>query len=370
MINLASSALSGQKPVIPATIQDRRAIPAAKRPAVQKITAFEGLRGILSLTVCLSHIGLNTVAEKLGLHVRFELAVDIFFALSGFVLAKNYYFGQRTFAKLLAGRIARLYPLHMLTLLWCAALAHKSGLDGTLLLQNMLLLQNIGLPPNIWSFNFPSWSISVEIVASLCFFVVLRRSSAALVLWLTAAGIMICALDAAGAVSPSQNHLGIVNSGLARGAAGFCIGAAAFLIVERLPERLYGGLGRMSWLPPLCLAPFFLLGSWTPLTAALFAGVTLLVLVATASNQGTGPLSLPPLVFLGAISYSVYLLHIPILLTAIELFGDAGARGLLAKCLMVMAVLAASAICYHAYEMPMQRLLLSMLTGRGKSQPI
>jgi peptidoglycan/LPS O-acetylase OafA/YrhL len=63
----------------------------------EKITSIEGLRGVLALLVCLGHLGLNTVAGLFGITIRTGFAVDIFFVLSGFVLARSYYFGKRSF---------------------------------------------------------------------------------------------------------------------------------------------------------------------------------------------------------------------------------------------------------------------------------
>jgi peptidoglycan/LPS O-acetylase OafA/YrhL len=115
-------------------------------------------------------------------------AVMFFFCLSGFIFYWLYsakvherIVGPATFALL---RLSRLYPLHLATLLVCLAL--QAPLITTLghpfiyenqdvrhFVLNLLLMQYWGFE-NEWSFNGPSWSISVEIFLYIAFFVACR----------------------------------------------------------------------------------------------------------------------------------------------------------------------------------------------------
>jgi len=124
---------------------DRRGGSVAHSPW-PKLQSIEELRGLLALLVCLGHLGLNTVAVQVGLYVRFRLAVDLFFVLSGYVLTLNYHFHQRTFLSLLVGRVARLYPLHALTLLMtvCVFRATSKPVDWNAVWQHAFLVHNIG----------------------------------------------------------------------------------------------------------------------------------------------------------------------------------------------------------------------------------
>ena len=332
----------------------------------QKLASFEGLRGVLALTVCIGHIGLNTVTERFGFHVRFELAVTMFFTLSGFVLARSYYFQRRTFWRLFSGRVARLYPLHLLTFLWCVSLAvlERKSLDPPLIFQNIFLLQNIGLHPNRWEFNVPSWSISVEMLASLLFYFVLLRRRAVLLPALVIAGIAGSALAAASGLDPAQNYLSVINIGVLQGTSGFCLGSAAYLATLNPPPIFT----RLRWLTPvlfLAVALFFVLPNWSWVAGGLFALCSVLAVTFSAINDDATFLSSRPFVYLGAISYSIYLLHIPVLITAVYLFSDDRSRGLVAKSLLVLAVLLISAICHRYFELPMQRLLLYCMADRN-----
>ena len=327
-----------------------------------KLASLEGLRGILALTVCAGHLGLNNLGAQFGFQVRFDAAVDVFFAISGFVLSRAYYLERRSFRDLAVSRFARLYPLHLLTMLWCLLLSYNGGIDWTQFWQNIFLIQNVGLPPNRWAYNFPSWSISVEMAISLAFYFVMRRDRAWLPPLLLATGISMSAFATSSGLTPALNHGGVFNSGLLRGFSGFCLGAAAYLLTVHAPEACRR-FSRVGSLAILALIPCFLMEAWWWLSSGVFAALIFLSVLAAASDGEMPVLSSRPFVWLGAVSYSVYLLHIPIYWTAGALFGEERLIGL-AKIPLLLAVLAASAVCFRLFELPMQKLLLIWLRPR------
>lgn len=107
----------------------------------------------------------------------YGLFVDMFFILSGFVISYSYpstSTGLRSYSRFLVRRIARIYPLHLLTLLAFVVLAwagvpgptsHASLLDFT---HNVFLVQAWGVTDHL-SFNSPSWSISAELFCYVLF---------------------------------------------------------------------------------------------------------------------------------------------------------------------------------------------------------
>lgn len=106
----------------------------------------------------------------------FGLFVDMFFILSGFVISYSYpaSTGVRSYTRFLVRRIARIYPLHVLTLLVFAGLAligiagptEHSGVSD--FLYNLFLIQAWGVTDHL-SFNSPAWSISAELFCYLLF---------------------------------------------------------------------------------------------------------------------------------------------------------------------------------------------------------
>ncbi|MGY3079930.1 peptidoglycan/LPS O-acetylase OafA/YrhL [Bradyrhizobium sp. LM6.10] len=106
----------------------------------------------------------------------YGLFVDMFFILSGFVISYSYPSdarGLKAYSRFMIRRIARIYPLHFLTLLVFVLLigfgldrsARSTPLD---FLYNLVLLQAWGVTDHL-SFNSPSWSISAEFFCYLVF---------------------------------------------------------------------------------------------------------------------------------------------------------------------------------------------------------
>lgn len=107
------------------------------------------------------------------------VGVSFFFVLSGFIIAYNYQeklkdnkIDKRTFW---VARIARIYPLHWLTLFIAAILGSYVIASGTLdWLKHFLAsltLTNAYIPKAdyFFSFNSPSWSLCCEQLFYICF---------------------------------------------------------------------------------------------------------------------------------------------------------------------------------------------------------
>lgn len=107
------------------------------------------------------------------------IGVTFFFILSGFILAYSYQrkilskqIGLRRFYR---RRFARIYPLHLLTLL-LAIPVNREDLTGTVTAVGAKLLAHLTLTQSLWlegsvyrAFNNPSWSISDEVFFYLLF---------------------------------------------------------------------------------------------------------------------------------------------------------------------------------------------------------
>jgi peptidoglycan/LPS O-acetylase OafA/YrhL len=117
-----------------------------------------------------------------GLVRRGYLGVDGFFMLSGMILARVHPELATSTAgtfSFLGKRLARIYPLHLATILILAAL-FLAGVEGGVtprdpsrfawpsLLQNLTLIQGWGFA-NQGAWNYPSWSVSTEWAGYLLF---------------------------------------------------------------------------------------------------------------------------------------------------------------------------------------------------------
>ena len=114
-----------------------------------------------------------------------HLAVQLFWALSGFVLCHSYMSRVDTsWRQFFWARFSRLYPLHLITLITVAILQlinqrvlgsfriHEYN-DVKHFIFNVFFMQGWGFADG-FSFNSPTWSVSVEIVVYVMFFILLK----------------------------------------------------------------------------------------------------------------------------------------------------------------------------------------------------
>lgn len=163
----------------------------------QRFEALDAFRGLCALSVVVFHMHLIGSITELDFFRGSAIFVEFFFVLSGFVLAHGYGFKENlNFSTFMKSRFFRLYPLHFFMLMVFIALefgklfAYKySGIvfnrepfTGATaiseLVPNLLLIQSWTPFTDGLSFNFPSWSISIEfyIYALLFLSIILFKS--------------------------------------------------------------------------------------------------------------------------------------------------------------------------------------------------
>ena len=129
------------------------------------------------------------------IYLKGEFAVQIFWCISGLILAHAYVKQERTgLAKFSLARFSRLYPLHLLTLLVVVVIQFVSMKSfGTYQIYwqndlyhfftNLFFVQAWGKLGDGFSFNAATWSVSVEILVYFIFFALLpllRRGNIAI----------------------------------------------------------------------------------------------------------------------------------------------------------------------------------------------
>ena len=183
-----------------------------------------------------------------------RLGVDLFFALSGFILTHTYLerLGRRLRAQSSAGfwwlRLARVYPVHLVMLIVAgiAVIAQAKVTGGTLdrdwlnpldFGKNLLLVQEWGPSPQRgWS--FVAWSLSMEWLAYLAFPVIVlllwRMHRSLRTGWLILAWIVVLVPLMALAMRTSDPYYTDAWGSTIRLATEFTAGAITYLIVRRL----------------------------------------------------------------------------------------------------------------------------------------
>lgn len=342
--------------------------------SAREVAPLTGIRGLAALVVLLGHAELWS---RSGAHTfPAQVAVDLFFVLSGFVISLTYLGeggrGVSDWKGYGLARFARIYPLHLATAtalgLVGAALAVRAGkvlpnatFNFGQVIQELLLTSPLPVIGSDVVWNNPSWSIGIEWWVYFTLFPVL-----ALAAWrLPARGAVALALVVTGALAlwlslDPAVHVTRGWPAFARGLSGFLAGWAAWRL-SIAPNR---------WVPPTWLAGA--LGVGVLVVAFAFARfiaeppwfclplLPLLIYALAVSPGAAGRfLSLPPLMWLGDISYSTYMLHVPVLLIMEQVGGVGRALGgplvWMTICLAVSLPLGEAS--YRLFERPAQRLI-------------
>lgn len=313
---------------------DRSTSCPEKALVAPRLYELDSMRAIAALGVICWHYVHAFGSAPLG-HIlapfygRGLLMVDFFFVLSGFVLTRAFWTEGRAphFAANVRARIARMYPLHAATLCSVAALqcylVIRMGMapfvyqynDIYHFILNALLLNASGLQQG-FSFNAPAWSISTEFLVNVAFLGLITLPSRIARMALALLGAVALACMATRGVINGTRAFGFVDNDLIRTFAGFVVGVAAALLQSRarwkqprwagdfLAVAIAIGCGIYLATPRL----------WSNLgdMAVCFVGFPALILSVIASEKVRAALRIRPLVYLGEISYSIYLVHFPL----------------------------------------------------------
>ena len=305
------------------------------------------------------------------------LGVEVFFILSGFILSHVYLpsteEGRFRYGPFLWARLARIYPLHLICLAAIGALGVGAVLAGRVidpnilnlpsLAPNLLLVHAWGLAP-VSGWNHPSWSISAEWFAYLSFpafawaAIKLRRRPQ------LAVALALALVFVLNAVFLRLAGFSLTRATIAWGALRivpcFAYGCALYLLwrsgaVQSRTAALAGALFFGAALVVGAQA-----GAPDPALVAVAGGMILFL--ASLSSTGSKVLSHPVLVYLGEISYSIYMVHA--LWDLVFANGAAAALHLDAKRLplglwliLLAGVVPLAAASYHLVERPARERL-------------
>ena len=309
-------------------------------PEAAKIQSLEGLRGLMAWWVALGHISL-TFGWDLPIIDRNRLAVDVFILLSGFVIARLIDRKQEPYGPYILRRGFRLFPLYLVVLVVSSALLQvqlgaweafpvqtdqnikrialaQEGIDNFVahFLVHLPLAQGL-VPSSVLQSSATTlvgqaWSISLEWQFYLLapFFMWCTRSWKGLVIGLGVVVLLTLAtLFVRGGFLGDKIFL-------------FGLGICTYLYFDR-PEERRKWLAGAALFAVLTVARY---GVWQFVPLAIW-----IVTIAAAILHNRRPigyiqslLSAKPLVHLGQISYSVYLLHMIPLYTSIYLLERQG----------------------------------------------
>jgi peptidoglycan/LPS O-acetylase OafA/YrhL len=293
----------------------------------------------------------------------FAMFVDFFFILSGFVIGLTYSESVNNAGEILVflqKRIARIYPMHILTLgifiipTILGFSAHPEKWNSYSLISELLLIQSWPVHAPL-PYNFVSWSISVEWAMYLLFpaFIwVLRRAGIGGLLAIIVGGyIGVEALLQSGVYNPPLWFM--INNPL-RAIPSFLIG----VVISQRFQRVEIKNGIWIGLASFCLSIFcMIVHAPTAVSIALFSFTVL----ATARGYVTEPyvpLDNRVTLALGNCSYSLYMLHaifLGVLLDKLWPKFNLGQVPISVGIIIWLILIAASMLCYHQFEVRMRR---------------
>lgn len=348
----------------------------------EALPALTSIRGVAAVGVVLFHLrdSYSGQTNWLEFFSRGSMGVDLFFVLSGFILAHVYgNFNGQAPAKLdwhrfIVARVARIYPLHLVTLLamlmlvmtWPAFARRYEDYTSTFsFVLNLLLIQNWGLIRVSW--NIPSWSISAEWLMYLLFpllamprFWTTASSSKLLALMFIIVSAQLTLVHYKG----WNDYGGMALGGMSRVLFEFSLGFAARHYWNRVDPgpTLALNSAQIAFATGLLVCTAFepLWFCFVPLAAALIC--TLACRDAVLSRI----LSVAPLVYLGEISYSLYMWHWLILNSAntanapswLEGWSERYAVDVSAAAQLAVTIFAA-VLSYHFLEQPCRQAIMA-----------
>lgn len=368
--------------------------PGVRGKGEMRFTALDSWRGIAAISVMFFHLSFNGFFYFFPPVRHAGLSVSFFFVLSGFVMTHAYghRLGTGTEARqFVIRRFGRLYPLHLATLAVLVLLelaklflisrgisagqgAFEGSNDLTTLVANIFLLQAV-IPFPDYSWNGPSWSISVEFYTYLLFCAVMllcRRATvlAALLVAVASAVSLLMLEHIFGSLHETQGM------GLLTCIMGFFVGHIAYHLHTRrarTPLRnatlcelgCIGVTMMIYWFDPFPM----------PVTILWFAIVILVF--AHSAGAVSRVLERPLFTRLGELSYSIYMLHYVLIailsgvmraaqsVLHIPLYQEVGDELLLGfgppgtmdvvALLFAVTVIIVSVLSYRFIEMPGQR---------------
>ncbi|RZI40196.1 acyltransferase [Herbaspirillum sp. HC18] len=308
------------------------------------IRSIEGVRGIAALLVALYH--LNIGSSYFSIIRNGYLFVDLFFVLSGFVICASYANSLRGLADIryfIIRRFGRLFPLLAFStvvfvlasnaIVLAKQIAIASGQaavlnnpgalayhfpDAAEIVSTLTLTHSLGLFDHL-ILNTPTWSISTEFYTYMLFAAVCMLASGgarlAILAALSIAGLIVSVwasvnihncLEEKGCLSLTYDF------GFVRCVHSFCLGALSYYSSRLL--RVNATAVQLT----ILFALFILLTLVDHVPVAAFAFPVVFAGMVIGLARDSGPLAdaLKPRLFqvLGQRSYSIYLLHMPLLL--------------------------------------------------------
>ncbi len=368
----------------------------------RRIEALDGIRGFAAVVVVIDHclmvfprfsdriapslrsdpVAFLLQSTPLGLVWDGTAAVMVFFVLSGFVLSLPWLDGRPlSYPIFVIRRVFRIYVPYIVAVALGVGLA--SGLSGFRppALSTWFYTTNWAEPFSVQvaldqlfmlgrhiSFDNATWSLNYEMRISLVFPILLlpllRLRFYGAVLSIVAAVLLAKLAQSLAGASPLLKATGMT----LHYAALFILGAAAAQLSGRMRRRLEALPGWVTL--GLCLLGLLILALPSPYQPdfCMGCGAAMIILIASTHGPVARFLERPAVQVTGRISYSLYLVHLLVLLSVVHLTYGVVPLSLAVACVLPLSLLLAW-LFNRAVEQPAIRLGRSLSNGRFTPVP-
>lgn len=284
------------------------------RPGEERIAGLDVLRGFAAVAVMLHHHGQYydvLYPGRIPLSVDLgpgHFGVELFFIVSGFVILMTIE-RKKTVREFVVSRAARLMPAFLAALMMATAIRTLSPvplLDTPTVPQ---FLANLTMAPALFgqtAMDMPYWTLTYELVFYIGMGLILALGMLRWTEWFGLLGVAVSCLFIATLDVRLHHRSSIV----------LLVYYSNFFLIGICLHRIHGGVARpVTWLALIAAVAVTVLGGgersfdapgrlYLPLTLAFTA------LVWFAISRHGRWLAWRPLVFLGRISYPLYLVHV------------------------------------------------------------
>ena len=338
-----------------------------------------GLRGLAALLVVMFHLQEWFVALAPS---RAFLATNLFFVISGFVIALSYedkFKSNVTPKRFFIIRIIRLYPLYAL-----GTIIQISVLFMSLYFKKKIIDQNINswisipfalamLPtPNfsdssaaLYPLNNPAWSLFYEIIINMIYVVTWRLWSTKniAIIMMTIGALMLAHPEFCNGGGLTWGSIGL---GILRVFYSFPAGVLIYRLIcmNRIRFTDINSFVVLSALPILLMLP----SEFAPF--CMLFGLPFLVFVAAQSEP---PEVACPLFFaLGTVSYTIFALHMPLMHLVSSTLIKLGFIGnpQLIGCVFLVAIVLGSLLIDAIFDRPIRRFLRRAFLPPRAPEPV
>ncbi|WP_129990605.1 acyltransferase [Rahnella sp. CFA14(1/10)] len=338
---------------------------------MERLKGLDGIRGALAIIVALSH----AFGHYTGWGSRIypihnaSFAVDVFFILSGIVLYHAHHneieSGLMSFTSFAKKRFLRLYPMHILGIIlipislyvsvgvaypdWIGDVSFKNMLGDTLLMNSIAVGFNL-------SSNQPSWSISIEFyIGTLLAFMSCKNKLAPYLIALTS--IFLASYFSIKPHDIDQPVSFLVNGGIVRCLFSMSLGVISYKIVLKYHDFFTKstiltsilGVGGFLLMCAVIKEGNFSMHVYFLMVALLSLSISL---IGSVGFKWLSFLDNSFFVMLGKRSFSIYLMHTPLLFIFLNFKGSDNFMNSLLAISIILLTVFISGYTYKYIEKP------------------